>query len=151
MQRNVCNRGSDLFVACFPVQRHEAAIQEGVMKFHLCSVSSSNTHVPLFSCRHFVFLERRFSLVRFPLRKHCRVGTFSRIGFLFPCCGAAHSLCPHPDSPSVEDTMHFCCMAQGRCIQVIWKCGSFSLAITSHVSSLPGHRDTRALDHAVAR
>ena len=33
-------------------------------------------------------------LTRFLLRNHCRVGTFIRIVFLFPCCCAAHSICP---------------------------------------------------------
>ena len=33
-------------------------------------------------------------LSRFFLRKHCRVGTFIRIDFLFPCCCAANSSCP---------------------------------------------------------
>ena len=94
LQRNVCNRGSELFVACILVQRHEAAIQEGVMKFHLCFVSFSNTPVPLFSCRHFVFLDDGSVLSRFLLRWHCCVGAFIRIDFLFPCCCTAHSLCP---------------------------------------------------------
>jgi len=34
--RDKCNRGSELFVACNSVQRHEATSQEGVKKYHLC-------------------------------------------------------------------------------------------------------------------
>ena len=34
------NRGSELFMACIFVQRHEAAIQERVIKFHVCFASS---------------------------------------------------------------------------------------------------------------
>ena len=31
-----CDRGSELFVTCNPVQRHEATSQEGVKKYHFC-------------------------------------------------------------------------------------------------------------------
>ena len=40
--------GSELFVACILVQRHEAAIQEGVMKLHVCFVSSAKLPFLLF-------------------------------------------------------------------------------------------------------
>ena len=135
LQRNVCNRGRELLVVCILVQRHEAAIQEGVMKFHLCLVSFSNTPVPLFSCRHFVFVERRS---RFLLRKHCRVGTFIRIDLLFLCFCAAHSLCP------IQTRL----VLTRPCIFVAWlkplhpshlEVWFFQPCHHTHVSSLPGH------------
>ena len=52
-----CNRGSELFVTCILVQRHEATSQECVKKYHLC------LSIPINSlCAHVVpllFVPRR--------------------------------------------------------------------------------------------
>ena len=88
------NRGSELFVACILVQRHEAAIQQGVMKFHLCFVSSAILPFLCFCADTLCSWNDGSVLSRLLLRKHCRVGTFIRIDFLSPCCCAVHSLRP---------------------------------------------------------
>ena len=73
-------------------------------------------------------------LSRFLLRKHCRVGTFIRIDFLFPCCCAAHSLCP------IQTRW----MLTRSCIFVAWLKPLHSSQLEPHISSLTGHWDTRA-------
>ena len=90
------NRGSELLVACILVQRHDTAILEGVMKFHLCFVSSAILPFLRSLYWHSVILERWFSRVTFFFffRKHCCVWMFIRIDFLSPCCCEAHSLRP---------------------------------------------------------
>ena len=149
LQRDICNRGSEMFVACILVQRHEAATPKGVLKFHLCSVFFSNTPIICFSCRHVVLLERRFSLDTFPFAQPLPVGTFIRID-LFPCCCAAHSICP----------IESCSVSTRPCTLVAWikllhpshlEVWFSQPCRYTHVSSLPGHRDTRALHYAVAR
>ena len=42
VQRDISNTGREMFVACILVQRHEAALQEGLMKFQLCFQQFSN-------------------------------------------------------------------------------------------------------------
>ena len=118
------------FVAFFLVQRHEAAIQEGVMNSHLCSVSCSNTHVPLFSCRHFVFLERRFNLVTFPFTQALPCGNVHLDRLLVSLLWCSAFSLSHPDSLKDDETMHIGSMAQAVASK------SFGSVV---LSALPSH------------
>ena len=134
---NVCNRGSKLFVTCILVQRHEAASQEGVMKYHLCSCVIQQYSRPLcFSCRYFVLLERRFSLVTISFAQSLSCGERS-LGLFFcvfsPFLFQLQSLEVWCFRTSVEllsvlfghsPRQCTCCMAQ-----VTWMCGSYSLVV----------------------
>ena len=109
-----------------------------MMKFHLCFVSFSNTPVPSFSVPTLCSWSDGSVLSRFLLRKHCRVGTFIRIDFLFPCCCAAHFFCP------IQTRL----MLTRPCIFVAWlkplhpshlEVWFFQPCHHTHISSLPGH------------
>ena len=122
-----------------------------LMKYHLCSVSSSNTPVPLFSCRHFVFLERRFNLVTFLFAQALPCGNLFWDRLLVSLLWCSAFSLSHPDSLSVDETMHICCMAQAVASKSF---GSVVLsALPSHAYLIPAWtpRYARALDYAVAR
>ena len=92
LQRTSANRCCELFVACILVQRHEAAIKEGVMRFHLCFVSSEILPFLCFCTDTLCSWNDGSILSRFLMRKHCRVGAFIRIDFLSTFCCAARIL-----------------------------------------------------------
>ena len=99
------------------------------MIFHICFVSSAILPFLCFCTDTLCSWNDGSVLSRFLLRKHCRVGMFIRDRLLVSLllCSAFSST--HPDSISVEVTMHTCCAAQAVASKTFGKRGSFSLAI----------------------
>ena len=97
-----CDRGSELFVTCIFVQRHEAGSQEGVKKYHLClsiPINSLCAHVVplLFVPTRCVacFLVGAQSIVQRFDSSLCPVNQLHSAFSLF-----------HPDSFSVDSLSH---------------------------------------------
>ena len=134
LQRDICNRGSEMFVACIFVQRHEAAApRRGDEIPPLFCIFQQHSRSFVFRADMLCCWSDGSVLTRFLLRNHCCVGTFIRIDFLLPFCCAAHSICPIQICLVSTRPCATCCMAQAVASKSIGSVVLSALSLHAHL------------------